>query len=319
MLKLLRRDTPGLQIAVAGPGWTLPPDTIWIDLEEPTREEELAVEGALKVELPTREEMADIEPSSRLYQEAGATFMTVTLLSRHDKARPAVEGPVTFVLAKGVLVTIRYMAVRAFEVFASRTEQPPPVTSGVEALFGLLDSLVERLAGLLEETAAKVEQTSITIFEHQASDSFRPLLTGLAFSQSQAGKARTSLASLARMVSFVALAEEIENDRECKAHLKAVQRDVQSLGEHASFLAGNVSFLLDAALGLINIQQNGIIKFFSVVAVVFLPPTLCASIWGMNFHHMPELSWRFAYPVALAIIVCSGFLPYWWFRRKGML
>jgi magnesium transporter len=318
MLKVLRRDTPGLVEAAAVPGWALPPDAIWVDLECPTREEELAVEQALKVQLPTREEMADIEPSSRLYQEAGATFMTATLLSRAERERPA-EVPVTFVLVNGTLVTIRYAPLRAFTVFAARTEQPPLLPSGVEALFGLLDAVVERMAGLLEETAMKVEEASTAIFEHEASESFRPLLTALAYSQSMTAKTRTSLTSLARLVSFVALAGEIENDRDCKAHLKAVQRDVQSLTEHASFLSGNVAFLLDAALGLINIQQNGIIKFFSVVAVVFMPPTLCASIWGMNFHHMPELSWQFAYPLALAIIVAAGFLPYWWFRRKGML
>jgi len=318
MLKVLRRDTPGLVEVAAVPGWTLPADALWADLECPTREEELAVERALKVQLPTREEMADIEPSSRLYQEGGATFMTATLLSRADGARPA-EVPVTFVLTNGTLVTIRYAPIRAFTVFAARTEQPPLVPSGVEALFGLLDAVVERLAGILEDTAQKVEDSSVAIFEHEASDSFRPLLTALAYSQSLTAKARTSLGSLARLVSFMALAGEIENDNDCKAHLKALQRDVQSLTEHSSFLSGNVAFLLDAALGLINIQQNGIIKFFSVVAVVFLPPTLCASIWGMNFHHMPELSWLFGYPTALALIVCSGIFPYWWFRRKGML
>src|SRR4051794_36738006 len=129
MLKVLRRDTPGLQVAVAEPGWILPADAVWIDLEEPTREEELAVEQALKVQLPTREEMADIEPSSRLYQEGGPTFMPATLLSRADKTRPAAEAPVTFVIVKGVLVTIRYMPLRAFEVFATRAEQPPLVAS----------------------------------------------------------------------------------------------------------------------------------------------------------------------------------------------
>ncbi|HEY3694926.1 magnesium transporter CorA family protein [Phenylobacterium sp.] len=318
MLKVLRRDTPGLVEVPVVPGWGLPADTIWVDLECPTREEELAVEQALRVELPTREEMADIEPSSRLYQEGGSTFMTATLLSRAGGARPA-EAPVTFVLTNGTLVTIRYVPIRAFTVFAARTEQAPLVPSGVEALFGLLDAVIERLAGILEDTALKVEESSVAIFEHEASESFRPLLTALAFSQSLAAKTRTSLASLARVVSFVALAGEIENDKDCKAHLKALQRDVQTLTEHAGYLSGNVAFLLDAALGLINIQQNGIIKFFSVVAVVFLPPTLCASIWGMNFHHMPELSWTFGYPLALVAIVCSGILPYWWFRRRGML
>ena len=318
MLRVLRRAAPGLAEETAGPDWRLPPDAVWVDLETPTRDEELAVERALNVGLPTREEMADIEPSSRLYQEDGATFMTATLLSRAG-GDWVTAIPVTFVLAGGVLVTIRYAALRAFSVFAARTEQDPPVMSGGEALFGLVDAVVERVAALLEDTAKKVEGSSTEIFARRAADSFRPLLGELAQSQSLTSNARTSLATLARLASFAALAPEIENDRDFKQHLRAVQRDVQSLTEHASFLSGNIAFLLDAALGLINIQQNGIIKFFSVVAVVFLPPTLCASIWGMNFHHMPELSWRFGYPLAIVVMLASGLLPYWWFRRKGML
>jgi magnesium transporter len=317
MLNMLRRDVPGMRPESVDHGWVLPPDTLWIDLDSPTREEELAIEAALKLNLPTPEEMAHIEPSSRLYQECGATFMTATLLSRAGEAHP-VEVPVTFVLARNVLITIRYAPIRSFAVFAERVRQAPP-TSGVEALFGLLDAVIERLAGLLDETARKVEGSSIAIFEQEAPDNFRPLLTALAASQAMSAKARASLASLARMVSFAALAHEIEDDAECREHLRALQRDVQSLTEHSSYLSSHIAFLLDAALGLINIQQNGIIKFFSVVAVVFLPPTLCASIWGMNFHHMPELDWMFGYPMALAVMVASGVFPYLWFRRKGML
>jgi len=278
----------------------------------------LAVEQALGVGLPTREEMAAIEPSSRLYQEGGATFMTATLLSRRADDWLQ-EVPVTFVLARGMLVTIRYAAPRAFTVFAARTQQQPPITSGADALLGLMDAVVERLAAILETAAQDVETSSREIFERPAADSFRPLLTALAGSQSLTAKARTSLTTLARMLSFAALAPEVEDARECKQHLRALQRDVQSLTEHAGFLSGNVAFLLDAALGLINIQQNGIIKFFSVVAVVFLPPTLCASVWGMNFHHMPELDWPLGYPMAILAMLASGLLPYWWFRRKGML
>jgi len=318
MLRVLRRDALGLADQAPGAGWVLPPDTIWADLELPTREEELAVEQALSVNLPTREEMAAIEPSSRLYQEDGATFMTATLLSRSADDWPQ-EAPVTFVLARGVLVTIRYAAPRAFTVFAGRTAEPLPVASAGDALLGLMDAVVERLAAILEGAARDVEASSQDIFQQRAADSFRPQLAALAHAQALTAKARTSLTSLARMLSFAALAQEIEEQRGCKQHLRALQRDVQALTEHAGFLSGNVAFLLDAALGLINIQQNGIIKFFSVVAVVFLPPTLCASIWGMNFHHMPELDWPLGYPLAILAMLASGLLPYWWFRRKGML
>ena len=146
---------------------------------------------------------------------------------------------------------------------------------------------------------------------------FGPLLADLARAQSVTSLTRTSLGSLARMLSFAALAPEIAADSECTAHLRSLQSDAQSLAEHASFESSHIAFLLDAALGLINIEQNGIIKFFSVVAVVFMPPTLVASIYGMNFHHMPELSWLLGYPAALGLMVISAVVPVLWFRKRG--
>lgn len=317
MLKLLRRDT-GFSVEAVGPGWTLSPEIVWIDLESPTRDEELAVERAIGVDLPTREEVAQIEPSSRLYQENGATFMTATLLASADTGHP-VETPATFVLCRGVLVTIRYASLRAFSVFATRAARDAETHKGEEALFGLLDAVVERLAEILELTAARVEQTSNGIFNRRRAGAFEALLTELALSQSVISMTRTSMASLARLVSFAALAPEIASDPECREHLTSLQRDVQSLGEHAGYRSSHIAFLLEAALGLINIEQNGIIKFFSVVAVVFLPPTLVASIYGMNFQHMPELDWPLGYPMAIVMMAASAIVPLIWFRLKGWL
>jgi magnesium transporter len=128
---------------------------------------------------------------------------------------------------------------------------------------------------------------------------------------------RNSLVSLARLFSFASLAHEILADPECQAHLKSLQRDGQSLTEHAGFQSNHIQFLLDAALGLINIEQNGIIKFFSVAAVILMPPTLVASVYGMNFHHMPELSWELGYPMALGMMAVSAIVPILWFKRRG--
>jgi magnesium transporter len=143
------------------------------------------------------------------------------------------------------------------------------------------------------------------------------LLTDLARAQSVTSMTRTCVVSLARMLSFAVLAREIAGNRECKAHLKSLQSDAQSLTEHASFESSHIAFLLDAALGLINIEQNGTIKIFSVMAVIFMPPTLVASIYGMNFHHMPELSWLLGYPAALGLMVVSALVPVLWFRKRG--
>ena len=316
MLHLLRRGAPGFEALAPQDGWTPPKDAIWLDLDKPTREEELFVEHALGVEIPTPEEMAQIEPSSRLYQEGGATFMTATLLARSHES-PTAE-PVTFVLAGGLLVTVRYARLRAFDVYAERAG-PGGASTGTEALLGLLDAVIERLAQVIEQTSDQVESASRTIFNRPQGGAFEPLLTELARAQSIASLARNCLTSLGRVLSYASLAQEIASDETCKAHLVSLQRDAQSLTEHASFESSHISFLLDAALGLINIEQNGIIKFFSVYAVIFLPPTLLASVWGMNFHHMPELDEPWAYPVALALMVLAALVPLWWFRRKGWL
>jgi magnesium transporter len=144
-------------------------------------------------------------------------------------------------------------------------------------------------------------------------------LAKLGRSQSLNAKARDSLVSLARLISFASLSDQIEANRDHRDHLKSLQRDVQSLTDHSSYLSSNITFLLDAALGLINIEQNAIIKIFSVAAVVFLPPTLVASIYGMNFEQMPELKFAHGYPMALILMVISAVVPLWWFRKKGWL
>jgi magnesium transporter len=162
-----------------------------------------------------------------------------------------------------------------------------------------------------------VERVSDAIFRRPKGVQFEALLTDLARAQSLTSMARTSLVSLARVFSFAALAPEIAKDSACAAHLRTLQRDGQSLTEHAGAQAGHIQFLLDAALGLINIEQNGIIKFFSVAAVVLMPPTLVASIYGMNFHHMPELAWPYGYPLALTLMFLSAALPFLWFKRRG--
>jgi len=315
MLKLLRREAAGPETVAPEAGWRPPADALWLDLLKPTREEELIVEAALGVGLPTREEMAEIELSSRLYQANGATYMTASLLARKD-GDGRVDAPVTFVLAKALLITIRYEPIKAFELFAERAKGLG-VASGTACLFNLLDAVVERLADLLEHTGAAVEEASAAIFARPKGAQFEALLTELARAQSLTSMTRNSLVSLSRLFSFASLAHEIADDPDCRAHLRTLQRDGQSLTEHAGFQSNHIQFLLDAALGLINIEQNGIIKFFSVAAVILMPPTLVASIYGMNFHNMPELSFRYGYPMALSLMAISAILPIVWFKRRG--
>ena len=320
MINLLRRGAAAfeaLHVAEASSEWRLPSDAVWIDLVSPTRVEELAIEQAVGLDLPTAEEMLQIEPSSRLYQEGDATFMTASLLVRSDDDQPRLS-PVTFVLAAGRLLTIRYDEAKAFSVFAQRAVLSPAEASvGGEALMGLLDAVIERLAEVLERGSEQVQVSSTAIFNRPRGAAFEPLLTSLARTQSMAALARTSLVSLGRLASFAALAVEVMERPTCQAHLVSIQHDIQSLTEHSSYQASHISFLLDAALGLINIEQNSTMKFFAMATVLLMPPTLVGAIYGMNFEHMPELRWAYGYPLALLIMVISGLAPFLWFRRKG--
>ncbi len=316
MLRVLRRGAAGFETPQLGPGWTLPDDAIWIELVAPAREEETAAESALGLQLPTRDEMAEIEPSSRLYQEGGSTFMTAFVLV-HSEGEHPVLAPVTFVLAGERLVTIRYVEPRAFKVFADQHARS--CHNAAQILLGLLDAIIDRIADILERISGEVEDVSQSVFRSPRHGGFEPLIAQLGRSQMVNAKARDSLVSLARLISFASLAPQIEDAEEQREHLKSLRRDVQSLTDHAGHVADNTTFLLDAAMGLINIEQNSIIKIFSVAAVAFLPPTLVASIYGMNFRHMPELDWPLGYPLAVGLMAVSAVLPLLWFRHKRWL
>jgi len=319
MLRVLRHGAPGFDHVALSADWRLPADAVWIELVNPSRAEEVAVEKSIGLLLPTREEMAEIEASSRLYQEDGGTFMTATVLVNADGDLPTVA-PVTFVLAGARLVTIRYVEPKAFSVFAAQAERQPSLCpSGAQTFLGLLDAIVDRTADIIERTAGEVETQSRIIFSRPRGAAFEAILNRLGRAQNINAKARDSLISLARLLSFAVLAEQFTGDKELRDHLKSLQRDVQSITDHSGFLSGNITFLLDAALGLINIEQNSIFKIFSVFSVMFLPPTLVAGIYGMNFEHMPELRWMHGYPFAIALMLIAALGPLLWFKRRGWL
>lgn len=319
MLKILRRKAKALETVKPGPRWKLPEDVVWIELIEPTREEELAVEKALKVDMPTRDEMVEIEPSSRLYKDRGATYMTASILCKSASGRVATD-PMTFVLAGDVLVTIRYVGSKAFDLFEGDLKRQAELcVSGVSTFLGLLESTVDRLADVLEITGRQVEEVADDIFSDDRGRKFRPLLHRLAKCQKSEARSRESLVSLGRLIGFAALADQISPRSDAKAQLDSLLRDVQALADHATHLSDEMTFLLDAATGLINVEQNDIMKLFSVAAVLLMPPTLIAGIYGMNFKHMPELEWVYGYPFALGLMLVTFLVPVLWFRRKGWL
>jgi magnesium transporter len=303
----------------------IPAEAIWIDMLRPTGEEEKLVEAALGIGVPTQDEMREIEASSRLYQEDGCLFMTATVLSRTDTTLPESQ-PITFVLTADRLVTVRYSEPRSFEMFAARICRAGGAEPGPEAtLVGLLDTMVDRTADVIERLAGEMDALSATVFQESAGRrrrtiEFQDVLHAIGRKGDLNSKIRESLFTIARLTAYLGQALfAAKADRELRGRVKTLGRDVASLTDHSHFLSNNITFLLDATLGMINIEQSAIIKIVSVAAVVFLPPTVIASIYGMNFEIMPELGWSFGYPFALALMVASAILPYLIFRRLGWL
>jgi magnesium transporter len=305
----------------------IPDDATWIDLEEPTHEEEKLVERCIKVDVPTQAEMAEIEPSSRLYEKNGALYMTVSALRGLDEHHPSTT-PIGFVLAGNRLVTVRYASpkpIRSFENHARRDHEL--VKDGPTALVRLLDAIIDRLADEIEAVSATMERLSQEIFQEQQDERRIPaekltaLLTNIGRTQTLLTKIRYTAVSTLRMLSFFGGSNLVhdEQNKELRHHLTSLTTDATSLSEHASFLADNLQFLLDASLGLISIEQNAAMKLFSWAAIIFLPPTLLAGIFGMNFHYMPELSWRYGYPMSLVLMVISAVGPYLYFKKRGWI
>jgi magnesium transporter len=304
----------------------LPPDVVWLDLSFPTKEEDTYAERLTGIEVPTREDLRDIEPSSRLYADERAVYLTGSLVCYADTARP-VLADVAFVLTPACLVTIRYDNPKSFALFAAAIcRLPGGVKSAPMALLKLLETITDRTAEILEHAEVRGDALLMKIFgengdegRKHAPKSLERLLGAIAEHHRLVSKTRGSLASLSRLMTFVTGVESIRADKDTKALTHSIAHDIQSLSEHANFISGNITFLLDASLGLINVEQNGIIKIFSIASVVLLPPTLVASIYGMNFKYMPELEWILGYPTSLTLMVVSAIIPYFFFRWKGWL
>ncbi len=314
-------------------GNTVPNGVVWLDLVAPTAEEERVVEEALKIDIPTREELAEIEASSRLYQEDGAAFMTANLIRRGENDRPE-SSPVTFIIKGNQLITIRYHHPQAFPVYVHRAMKPQTTAmTGWGILLSLVEAVVDRAADHLERVGMIIDDTSRATFNtgrtskgrklRKKNMNFSELLENIGEEGDFNSKMRESLVSIGRMTAFMqAIIDQTRQTKETKENrgrVRVIQRDIQSLTDHSSFLSGKISFLLDAVLGMSAIEQNNIIKIFSVASVVFLPPTLVASLYGMNFRFMPELDWEYGYPVAIGLMLMSAFLPWLYFKRKGWL
>jgi magnesium transporter len=303
----------------------VPESAIWFDLVTPTQQEDRLVERQVGIAVPTREEMQEIEVTSRLYVENGARYMTATLMCQSETDTPKTT-PVTFILSGQRLITVRYDEPRPFMMVGNRLARMcSPAISGQTVLMDLLDAIIDRAADILEKIGAEVDQVSHDIFEPEdtradRTRSYNQILRAIGRKGDLASKVRESLVSIGRLLLY--LANEADNMRwakEQRAQLRGMQRDVHSLSDHAAYLSNKIQFLLDAMLGVVTIEQNNVIKIFSVGAVALMPPTLIASIYGMNFKHMPELDWYLGYPIAIVLMIVAAALPYFFFKWKKWL
>ncbi len=293
---------------------------LWLDLIRPEPAEEKAVERLLGLDIPTREDMLEIEISSRLYLEDEAAVMTAILPAHADGDDPEMA-PVTFVLMPDRLVTIRYHEPRAFSSFPVRAQHTGmEMPNAASVLVALLEAIVDRLADILERAGREIDTISRSIFRRDSKvpRDNQKVLEELGRKGDLTSNIRDSLLTFERLSGFLGhVTMQRKEGKELRERGKTLSRDVRSLLDHADFLSQKITFLLDATLGMISIEQNATIKIFSVAAVIFLPPTLIASIYGMNFEHMPELDWLLGYPFALVLMIFSAILPYAYFKRRG--
>ena len=323
MLSVSTLQPQGLARRELVPPEELPTGTIWVDLFDPSSAEETLVEKALTIDVPTREEMREIEPSNRLYEDGGALYMTATVVTKLDTDLPE-NSQITFILTGDKLITNRYVDPLPFRRYIAYAERHPgSCASAAAVLTGLLESIVNRIADVIERVGANLDSVSADVFatarSNRASRDFRSLLERVGQNGDLTSKARETLGSLGRLLVFVQQQPTLKLSNDVQARLRTLNRDVTQMSDHASFLSNKVSFILDATLGMINIDQNNILKIFSVVTVFLLPPSVIGAIYGMNFEHIPWLHEPWGFWYALGLMLLSAVVPYLIFKKRGWL
>ena len=324
---MLRLFGPGCPVTPVDAGsFDCADKAVWVDLLEPTKDEEKLVERLIGTNVPTREEMLEIEPSSRLYERNGVVFMTMSVLYGIDEGHPSTD-PISFILTDKHLVTVRYIEPRPLLIFAEHAYAEPELTSDpLKVLIRLLDAVIDRIADELEEAGRNIATISSQVFERRARKErrnpelrYEALMIRIGEVQRLLARLRESSVSSSRMLGFLGSLDLMGGRDSERRHVRSLVADARALDDHSDFLAENLNFLLDASLGMIALEQNFVMKVFSVAAVVLMPPTLIAGVYGMNFKHMPELPHAWGYPWALFLMLLSAVLPYWLARRRGWL
>lgn len=298
--------------------------SFWVDLLDPTPEETARVAAECGIQVPSRESLQEIEASSRLRSEGGTLYVSMPLAIQ-DPATGLTPVPLGFILSQQQLITVRYSDVHAFADVKRQVENGVCMNS--TAVFAaLIDSMVDFTADILEKLSADLAAVSASAFGRQGvppprnrsfTRALRDSVNAVGIAGDHLSRIRESLLGLQRIVGYVAETTTDWHLPELKSRLKSARQDLTSLVDFESHLSGKTQFLLDAVLGFINTEQNDIFKVLTIVSVVGIPPTLIASMYGMNFHNMPELGWRWGYPYGLALIFVSTLVPIIWFKRRG--
>ena len=292
---------------------------LWIDLFAPTKEEQAFVEDSLQIKIPSQSEMREIELSSRLYRKKNNYFMTTLMVDKTDPNDPVLDS-VTFILTEDRLLTVHYIHPQSFEWIYTHLGKLEGVSlNAVDIFLDLLESMFDELTDTLESISHRLETYSKSIFR-PAKKAKKPDYLGLMKVIGGLGdlnsKVSESLVTLTRLVVFYSKAMDDQIAEERQKRLLSLKTDLNSLSDHINFFSNKIIFLLDATLGFVNIDQNHIIKLVSVAAVVFMPPTLVMSFYGMNFHFIPELEWKYGYLYAVALGLLSSWLPYKYFKFR---
>jgi len=323
---MLRCFGPGCSPTPIADEGAVPPGAVWIDLLEPTKAEEQMAEKLLGTNIPTRDELVEIEPSSRLFERNGVIFMTMSVLHGIVEGRPSSDA-VAFILSKNHLVTLRYIDPKPFVLFAEHVyAEPDLATDAVTTLLRLLDTIVDRLADEIEDAGRSMDKVSAQVFRRRHASTDRlstvrleALIMRIGEFQRLLSRLRETSVSTMRLLTFLDSVDRVRDEPARHHHVESLIADAAALNDQSDFLGDNLTFLLDASLGLIAVEQNIVMKLFSVFAVIFMPPTLVAGIYGMNFEHMPELKWLYGYPFGLTLMLASAVIPYLIARRRGWL
>ncbi|ORM52760.1 magnesium and cobalt transport protein CorA [Pantoea conspicua] len=291
--------------------------SVWVDLIEPEEGERDRVQLELGQSLATRPELEDIEASARFFEDEDGLHIH-SFFFYEDAEDHAGNSTVAFTIREGRLYTLRERELPAFRLYRMRARNQTLIDGNAfELLLDLFETKIEQLADEIENIYSALEKLSRVIMEGQQGEEYDLALSRLAELEDIGWKVRLCLMDTQRALNFLVRKARLPGNQLEQA--REILRDIESLLPHNESLFQKVNFLMQAAMGFINIEQNRIIKIFSVVSVVFLPPTLVASSYGMNFEFMPELKWSFGYPAAIGLMILAGLAPYLYFKRKNWL